>query len=234
MPSVFMPIEGPYSNHIGGGMTHPITGAVYFLVTYRKNSAGPYILQVWEDPIPHGDPHLIREWITGTEAAGPGPWGYGSCTWMPDGSLYVAAPGGVDGNQVKPSIHIERNVFSPIPMPLGNDIPNSGGIILFPAPLTNPAWEGRQMPMDSGVLVDIPSVFGAPVASSYVLRFVAQSSIADVRVRAGSQASPHFLTVNTQLPNVQIHAQGWAPGPSAWISTAKGAAQIWLQIIGYS
>lgn len=115
--SVFTPIEGPYSNHIGGGMTHPVTGAVYFLVTFRANSAGPYRLQVWEDTAPHGDPKLIREWASGTPDSGPGPWGYGTCTWMSDGSLYVIAPGGVnDTNAVQPSIHIERNLFPPIPL----------------------------------------------------------------------------------------------------------------------
>jgi len=113
--SAFTPIEGAYSNHIGGGFTHPITGTVYFLVTWRQNSQGPYRLQVWEDAPPYGDPKMIREWITGTDAAGPGPWGYGTCTWMPDGSLYVAAPGGVDGSSVKPAIHVELNVFPPIP-----------------------------------------------------------------------------------------------------------------------
>lgn len=112
--SVFIPIASSYSNHIGGGFTHPITGSVYFLVTFRANSQGPYRLQVWEDAPPYGDPKLIREWVTGTEAAGPGPWGYGTCTWTPDGSLYVAAPGGVDGSSVKPAIHVEPNLFPPI------------------------------------------------------------------------------------------------------------------------
>ena len=115
--SVFTPIEGAYSNHVGGGMTHPVTGAVYFLVTFRANSAGPYRLQVWEDQAPYGDPKLIRDWATGTADAGPGPWGYGTCTWMPDGSLYIIAPGGVDsGSIVQPAIHIERNLFPPIPL----------------------------------------------------------------------------------------------------------------------
>lgn len=118
--SVFTPIEGPYSNHVGGGMTHPVTGAVYFLVTFRLNSQGPYRLQVWEDKPPHGDPQLIREWATGTADAGPGPWAYGTCTWMSDGSLYIIVPGGVENSSaVQPSIHIERNLFPPIPLGAG-------------------------------------------------------------------------------------------------------------------
>lgn len=113
--STFTPIAGAYSNHIGGGWTHPVTGAVYFLVTFRANSAGPYRLQVWEDKAPYGKPKMIREWVTGTDEAGPGPWGYATCTWLPNGSLYVIAPGGVvSGSAVQPSWHIEPNLFPPI------------------------------------------------------------------------------------------------------------------------
>jgi hypothetical protein len=115
--SVFTPIEGPYSNHIGGAFTHPITGAVYFLITWRQNSQGAYWLQVMEDKPPYGKPTAIRQWQTGTTDAGPGPWGYGTCTWLPNGSLYIIAPGGVnDINVSQPSWHIEPNLFPPIPM----------------------------------------------------------------------------------------------------------------------
>lgn len=115
--SIFTPIEGAYSNHIGGGMTHPVTGAVYFVVTFRANSAGAYKLQVWEDAIPYGDPKLIREWATGTPESGPGPWAYGTCTWMPNGSLYIIAPGGINsGSTVQPAFRIEPNLFPPIPL----------------------------------------------------------------------------------------------------------------------
>lgn len=111
--SIFKIISGPYSEHIGGAFTHPITGAIYFLVTYRANSQGPYRLQVWEDTLPYGDPKPIRDWATGTTESGPGPWGHGTCTWGVDGSLYVAAPGGVDSSAVTPAIHVEPNVFPP-------------------------------------------------------------------------------------------------------------------------
>lgn len=118
--SVFKQIEGHYSNHVGGAWTHPLTGAVYFLVTYRQNSQGAYWLQVWEDKLPYGDPVVIRQWQTGTPEAGPGPWGYGTCTWAPDGSLYIIAPGGVnDTSIVGAAIHIEPNLFPPIPLGAG-------------------------------------------------------------------------------------------------------------------
>lgn len=115
--SVFTPFEGPYSNHVGGAFTHPITGVIYFVVTQKPTGSGtPYMLQVFHDPAPYGDPKLLRQWASGTPDAGPGPWGYGTCTWMPDGSLYIVAPGGVVTSDVQPSIHIERNLFPPIPL----------------------------------------------------------------------------------------------------------------------
>jgi hypothetical protein len=114
---VFTPIEGPYSNHIGGAWTHPITGVVYFLVTYRPNSAGAYWLQVMECKPPYSTATPIRQWQTGTPESGPGPWGYGTCTWLPNGALLIAAPGGVnEQNIVQPAIHVEPNLFPPIPL----------------------------------------------------------------------------------------------------------------------
>lgn len=106
----FKEIEGPYSNHVGGAFTHLITGAVYFLVTWRENSQGTYWLQVWEDLPPYGDPQLVRKWSAD-------PWGYGTHTWLPDGSLYVIAPGSIDDTgKVKPAVHIETGLFPPIPL----------------------------------------------------------------------------------------------------------------------
>lgn len=134
--SIFTPIEGAYSNHIGGGMTHPVTGAVYFVVTFRANSAGAYKLQVWEDQIPYGDPKLIREWATGTVESGPGPWAYGTCTWLPNGSLYIIAPGGINsGSTVQPAFRIEPNLFPPVPL---------GGIA---GPKGDPGATGLQGPV---------------------------------------------------------------------------------------
>lgn len=109
----------------------------------------------------------------------------------------------------------------------------AGGFALAPSPVTAAAWEGRLL--SGGVLVDVPAVFGVPIASAYLIRFVAQAPAANVRVRAGSEAAPFFVTVNTQVPNLQVHTQGWAPATngSLYISTVNGQALVWLQIIGY-
>lgn len=125
-PEGFTPIAGPYSEHIGGAWTHPKTGAVYFLTTWRENSRGTYWLQCWEDVPPYGDPHVV--WQVSAD-----PWGHGTQTWLPDGSLYVAAPGNVDGSgKVKPSVHIERNVFPPIPLGVPPGPAASGGYVVAP------------------------------------------------------------------------------------------------------
>ena len=118
--------------------------------------------------------------------------------------------------------------------PWGQDTPQAsgGGVKLFPAQLTNPAWEGRIMGPNVGEWVDIPATFGCPPAEAYIVRFVAQASQGDVRVRAGTQQAPAILTVNTQLPNIQVHTQGWAPGPLTWVSTVHAGAQVWFQIVG--
>lgn len=107
----------------------------------------------------------------------------------------------------------------------------AGGFTLAPAPYTSPAWEGRTL--SGGVLVDIPATFGVPVAPAYLIRFVAQSPAANVRVRAGSELAPFFLTVNTQVPNLQVHTQGWAPGPQLYVSAVGGTPQVWLQVLGW-
>lgn len=152
--SVFTPIEGPYSNHIGGGMTHPVTGAVYFLVTWRlpNVSSAPYVIQLWEDTAPYGDPKMIRHW----DGA---PWGYGTATWLPDGSLYVIAPGNVDNTgKVKPAIHIEPGVFPTIPLggahgapptPIGPALTD----FLSPTSATSMLYDKSYLPTD----LDTPS-----------------------------------------------------------------------------
>lgn len=105
-----------------------------------------------------------------------------------------------------------------------------GGVTLLPAPRTVAAWEGRVL--NGGVDVDVPAVFGVPSASAYLIRFVASATKADVRVRAGTAAAPHFLTMNLVVPNLQSHIQGWAPGPIVYVSTAQGEARVWLQVLG--
>lgn len=167
--SAFKQIQGPYSNHAGGAWTHPITGAVYFLGTYRQNSQGSYWLQVWEDTPPYGDPVIIRQWQTGTPAAGPGPWGYGSCTWAPDGSLYIIAPGGVDDSAIVGlAIHIEPNLFPPIPLGAGQPGPQGPqGPKGDPGPQgpTGPAGGGGALsPADTEALRRLKAWLGIPDA----------------------------------------------------------------------
>lgn len=116
------------------------------------------------------------------------------------------------------------------PGPPGPD--GAGGIVLFGAPVAHAAWDGRQL--SGGETVDIPAVFGVPTASAYLIRFVAQATAADVRVRAGTVAAPYFVTLNTQVAGVQVHTQGWAPGPQIYVSTVNGLATVWLQIVGMS
>jgi hypothetical protein len=82
----------------------------------RQNGTGPYWLQVMECKPPYTTAAPIRQWQTGTPEAGPGPWAYGTCTWLPNGSLLIAVPGGVVDSNVTPAIHVEPNLFPPIPL----------------------------------------------------------------------------------------------------------------------
>lgn len=107
----------------------------------------------------------------------------------------------------------------------------SGAITLLSAPVTSAEWDGRTL--QGGAHVDIPSAFGVPSHSAYLVRFCAKAGAADVRVRAGTEAAPYFLTLNTQAPNIEIHTQGWIGGPGAYISTVGGSATIWLQVEGF-
>ena len=106
-----------------------------------------------------------------------------------------------------------------------------GGFTLLPAPAVASAWSGRTV--QGGEWLDVPAVFGVPSASGYLLRLSAVAGAADVRARAGSEAAPYFLTVNTQVAGVEIHGQGWAPGPRCWVSTVNGSARVWLQVCGW-
>lgn len=258
MPA-FSPFESSYSNHIGS-CAHPVNSTVYMLVTWRLNGTGPFSLQVWEHPPPYTAlPILKRSWKQGEKDQPVGPFGYGSLLCLPNGSLHIAIPQGPDNvNQIKPSIRIEPNMCAPftpgigssdprvdalisqlgalgqqvaqIETALGNSAASGTGLTLFSAPRTAAAWEGRQL--SGGESVDIPAVFGVPPASAYLIRFVAQAAKADIRVRAGSEAAPYFVTVNTQAPGLQVHTQGWVPGPTCYVSTVNGVASVWLQLLG--
>ena len=115
--------------------------------------------------------------------------------------------------------------------------PGSGGMVLLPAPRTSPAWEGRTL--TGGVEVDVPLTFGVPSASAYRIRFVALAAAANIRIRAGTRAAPFFVTVNTQVPNNQIHTTGYTPGPLVYVSVVDGngvaaTARVFFQIVGHS
>lgn len=113
--------------------------------------------------------------------------------------------------------------------------PGSGGMQLLPAPRTSPAWENRAL--TGGVEVDVPAVFGVPSASQYRIRFVASAARADIRIRAGTKDAPFFVTMNTQVANLQDHTTGDTPGPLVYVSVVDGAgtaatARVHLQIVG--
>lgn len=189
---------------------------------------------------------FLEMWEEKLSENGPGDYDDASCAgsvgMLPDGTLHISMAFGKKNAsgamQYQPweATKPRSDFAAPIerlpdgqPGPPG---PPGSGIQLFDAPLTKPAWEGRQLLDGAGEWVDIPAVFGAPSASAYLLRFVAQAATPDVRVRAGTQAAPFFLTVNTQAPNIPIHTQGWAPGPRVWVSVVGGAAMVWLQVLG--
>jgi hypothetical protein len=110
--------------------------------------------------------------------------------------------------------------------------PGAGGVVLYPAPFVAQAWGGRAL--SGGELIDIPTAFGVPSASAYLVRLSGLATTAGVVVRAGSPQAPYFLTLMTQVANMRMDAQGWIPGPVALVSTVAGGAQVWMQVIGSS
>ncbi len=154
----------------------------------------------------------------------------GGCIIRQDGSLWAwasAVP------QTDP--HITKTGFvggywEPIP---GIDDPyTAGGVTLLPGVRTNPAWEARSL--TAGVMLDIPATFGVPTANSYLVRLTMNAPIANVRARCGTQATPFFFTVNSQVAGVDNMDQGWVPGPVCYVSPAQGTPVVWLQIVGYA
>jgi hypothetical protein len=231
--TVFQAVQGPYSEHIGGAWTHPHTAAVYWLTTWRENSKGPYRLQVWTSAPPYTTRQMLREWVTGSEAAGPGPWGHGSCTWLPNGSLFVVCPGGVESSAVTPAVHIEPNLFPPIDTAAGGAyVPCSPG--RYSAAIDGQAISG-------GRAIDVAALFTVPPSRAYAVRLVAQATAPNVRVRLGTEAQPGEYTINTQVANLQIHQVGVVNADSGgrlWLSVVDGAgqnaqAQVWLKVNGY-
>lgn len=222
---------------------HPDNGNVYG-IAIEKQGGVRQNLSVYRVRPGSDVRELAHRYVGGIDSAAQ--IAAGGCLILPDGSLSVwasAVPMGVPPITKTgfvggfwppiPNIDDPYTYGAGPPGPMGPPGPaGSGGIALLPAPVTNAAWEGRTL--HGGETVDIPAVFGVPSASAYLIRFVAQATAADVRVRAGSQAVPYFLTMNLTVANMQQHIQGWAPGPSCYISVVNGSATVWLQICGYA
>lgn len=210
---------------------HPANGNLYG-IAIEKQAGVRQNLSVYRVRPGANARELVHRFVGGIDSAAQ--IAAGGCIVHPDGSLEVwasAVPMGI------PPITKTGFVGGFWPRIPDVDDPYTLGVgsalTLLPAPRTAQAWEGRQLAANTGEWVDIPAVFGVLEADAYLLRFVAQSDAADVRVRAGTEQAPYFLTLNTQLPHVQMHAQGWAPGPRVWVSTAQGQATVWLQVCGH-
>lgn len=118
MPA-FTPFEGHYSNHVASCM-HPVTGAMYILVTFHPNGSGPFNLQVWEHLPPYtvNVPKLIKEWMQGSDSVGP--FAYGAIWCLPNGALHISVPVGADSaSLIKPSVRIEQGVCPPYALGAG-------------------------------------------------------------------------------------------------------------------
>jgi hypothetical protein len=209
---------------------HPVNGNLYG-IAIEKQGGTRQNLSVYRVRAGSTTRELVKRYIGGGIDA-QAQIAAGGCVIHQDGSLEVwasAAPVGV------PPISETGFVGGFWPRIPNVDAPwSSGGVTLFALPRTSPMWEGRQILPGAGELVDIPAVFGVSGASAYLLRFVATAAAADVRVRAGTEYAPHFLTVNTQVANIQVHTQGWTPGPLVYVSAVNGAATVWLQVCGYA
>jgi hypothetical protein len=106
----------------------------------------------------------------------------------------------------------------------------AGAVDMYDDPISCAAWDSRDL--IGGALVDIPAAYGVESRPCYLVRFCGQATYPNVKIRAGSERSPHFLTLTTQAPGIRKDTQGWIPGPVAYISTVDGQAKVWLQIIG--
>jgi hypothetical protein len=211
---------------------HPINGNLYGCAVEKQSGIRQNLSIYRVRPGAHVR-ELVKRYVGGVDSLAQ--IAQGGCVIHQDGSLEVWA------SAIPPSApNVTKTGFQGVwdripdvdePWSLGSaPASGSGGITLFDAPRTVSAWEGRTL--SGGELVDIPAVFGVPVAPAYLIRFVAQAAAANVRVRAGTEQAPYFVTVNTTAPNLQVHTQGWVPGPVCYISAINGPAQIWLQVVG--
>jgi hypothetical protein len=216
---------------------HPGNGNLYG-IAIEKQGGTRQNLSVYR--VRPGNPvrELVKRYVGGVDSQAQ--IAAGGCVIHPDGSLEVwasAAPKGI------PPITYETGFVGGFwpriagvddPYPLAGQVgppgPPGSGATLFDDPLTSPDWSGRLL--SGGVSVDIPAVFGAPIASVYVARLGVSSAAPNVRGRVGSVRAPYLLTVNTQVAGLELHGQGLIPGPVVWVSTVNGAASVWLQILG--
>lgn len=227
--SIFVPFDTQYSPHTSVSI-HPRTGVLTITVAFHPNNRGGYNCKIWELAPPYTEqPHEVKNYVQGQAGVSVGPFGHGASIPLPTGGVLTVVPVAGDAqDNVRPSILIDHSLGAPYSLDPGG----GGSITLFDAPLTSPSWSARVF--KGAELVDIPAVFGAPLASAYLLRLAATASGPNVRLRAGSPNGPFILTVNTQVAGVEIQGQGWAPGPLCYISTVGGTATCYVQVIGHS
>ena len=169
---------------------------------------------------------LIKRYIGGADSRAQ--IAAGGCVILQDGSLEVWA------SAVPLVGAVTRTGFSGVFDRVPNvDAPwSAGGVTLFDRVYTAPAWEARTLAV--GELVDIPATFGVPSARSYLARVTVNAPTANVRARFGTEACPHFYTVNSRENGVDEMQQGFVPGPLCYVSPAQGTLKLWFQLIGFS
>jgi hypothetical protein len=217
---------------------HPINGTLYGCAIEKRGGI-QQDLSIYRVRRGATERELVKRYFGGKDADSQ--FAMGGCALLQDGTLEVWASLDPIGSKVTKSGF--EGMWDRIPSvddpwtsggaqgPPGPPGPaGAGGIVLFSTPLIAPAWEQRTLA--GGLWVDIAATFGAPPASAYLVRFVASAAVANVRVRAGTEQAPFFLTLNTQIPGLEMHTQGWVPGPRAFISVVSGPAQVWLQVLG--
>ena len=227
----------PYQNyqHVLNALpcfVHPVSGAIYGIAIEKQSSGARQNLSVYRVRPGSQVRELIKRYVGGIDSQAQ--IAAGGCVIDQAGALHVWASAIPVGVPPITQTGFVGGFWEPI---AGVDLPwggtgGSGGVHLFDAPYLSPAWDNR--PLTTGVLVDIPSVFGCPSHSVYLVRFCAIAPQANVRARAGTQSFPYLLTVNTPAPGVEADGQGLIPGPICYISPARGIPSVWLQIVGWA
>lgn len=227
----------PYPNyeHVLNGLpcfVHPGNGNTYWIAIEKKGGVQQN-LSVYRMRPGSMERELVRRFVGGADSAAQ--IAAGGCLIDQNGALWVGASAVPPGRPNITKTGFVGGFWPPVP---NVDAPytQSGGMsgsVLFDAPLSSPQWDGRQMPADTGIAVDIPTVFGAPSVGVYHIRLVAIADAPNIKARAGRVGgAPHFVTVCTPAAHAEAHGNGPAPGPHMWISVVGGPAKIWLQIDG--